>query len=898
MLTPTARMLRVLRTEHGARALVLFIACVCSPGLLASHAIAETDGPHLLIAQASASKGDAASEEDVDEPTEGSSGVAPPAGVEVIRVKGRALAAIETDVPDSVTQFDAATIEALGAQNIGDLADVTPNVEIRTAGATAATFFIRGVGLSDFSANAAGAVAIYQDDVSLNAPALQLGQLFDIENVEILRGPQGGGSGRNASAGAIKAYGRKPSGTYEAQLRASFGTYLSPDADEALIQDYEGALEIPIVEDILATRLSFRFRDAEPFMRNGCGDAPPFDQRLPVGGGVSPGEASICGEQLIRRRQVSPIPVGLPTRVGDQGNWAARGFLRFQPPENDFDMDWLIKVSGSKLDQQSTLGQAIGINNQVRPVFGGPTASGYIEPDQLRELCELQGLQPDFDAIACTVPGGIPRRPVAATDESKQALAENLAENRPLDEAPYRGDYDRVGQTKLNTWGGFLRGDMSFGSVNFTTISAYDGYNRSRDTDQDFTPDVLFEGAQEDKAWQFSQELRFFGELEEQPLTWELGGYYLMEDLESSVAQDFNAFGRADQFTREYEQQLYSFGIYGSLSWNFLDDFTLDAGLRYNWEHKDFRISQDAPNFNESSDAKTWAAPTGSISLTYHIGEESTAYFKYSRGFKAGHFNSNGVESPEAKPEFLDSFEAGLRGRWWDGRFSLGGAFFYYIYQDYQVFVFEQNPNATPTLQIINANDAEVYGTELDFRIEPLAGFLPGAFDGLVLTGRFGWLESQFIDFTNEIFRQKGIEFVPVIEDFSGNPLISSPRFTLSGAVEWTFELGRWGSLVPRYDFAWTDDVFFDPTAGVGIKSVDGNLFLPEYAVGQRKYWLHNLRLAYVAPAGNMELAVWVRNLADQRYKSYAFDATSFAKLTINFVGPPRTIGMDLSISW
>ena len=51
---------------------------------------------------------------------------------------------------------------------------VTPNVEIRTAGATSAVFFIRGVGLADFSANAAGAVAIYQDDVPINAPAMRV----------------------------------------------------------------------------------------------------------------------------------------------------------------------------------------------------------------------------------------------------------------------------------------------------------------------------------------------------------------------------------------------------------------------------------------------------------------------------------------------------------------------------------------------------------------------------------------------------------------------------------------------------------------------------------------------------------------------------------------------------
>ena len=127
-----------------------------------------------------------------------------PTGVEVMEVRGRTAGAIETDVPSSITQFDASTIQALGAQDISDLSRVTPNVNIVQPGATQATFFVRGIGLSDFSSNAAGAVTIFQDDVALNAPAIQTGQLFDVEDVEIVRGPQGTGPFRNASAGAIR----------------------------------------------------------------------------------------------------------------------------------------------------------------------------------------------------------------------------------------------------------------------------------------------------------------------------------------------------------------------------------------------------------------------------------------------------------------------------------------------------------------------------------------------------------------------------------------------------------------------------------------------------------------------------------------------------------------------
>ena len=87
------------------------------------------------------------------------------------------------------------------------------------------------------------------------APAIQTPQLFDIENVDIVRGPQGSGHFRNASAGAIRVQSRRPSGNYSANLRSTLGRYQADSgqgARHALIQDYEGALEFPIVEQATA----------------------------------------------------------------------------------------------------------------------------------------------------------------------------------------------------------------------------------------------------------------------------------------------------------------------------------------------------------------------------------------------------------------------------------------------------------------------------------------------------------------------------------------------------------------------------------------------------------------------------------------------------------------------
>ena len=179
---------------------------------------------------------------------------------------------------DSVTGFSTDDLAALGVQDIADLAGFTPNLEIVTSGATTPTFFIRGVGLNDFNANSTGAVAIYRDDVAINAPALQLSTLFDVEAVNVLRGPQGTGLARNASAGAIKIYSRKPTGEFGGFVRSEFGNFGT--------RDFQGAVESPLFEDILSGRFAFRFSQRDGTMKNRCGNATAFADRTPTPGRV------------------------------------------------------------------------------------------------------------------------------------------------------------------------------------------------------------------------------------------------------------------------------------------------------------------------------------------------------------------------------------------------------------------------------------------------------------------------------------------------------------------------------------------------------------------------------------------------------------------------------------
>jgi len=850
---------------------------------------------------------------------------------EIVIQGGESDAAADFGAGDSVTGFGAEDLAALGAQDIADLAAFTPNLEIVTAGATTPTFFIRGVGLNDFNPNSTGAVAIFQDDVAINAPALQLGTLFDVEAVNVLRGPQGTGLNRNASAGAIKIYARKPSGELGGFLRSDFGNYG--------FMDYEGAVESPIYEDLLSTRLAFRLSQRDGTMKNGCAGAVPFADRVPAnaGLGLTSKPWSQCGE-AVKAGEISTVPVGLEETVNDLNNWAARGTLLFQPT---LDMSWLLNGHGSRRDELSRLGQSIGTSGfycppgvsfdlcfprQGRPagrtegLLGGSQAgvnrestpnNGYM-PREIRQRYEE--LAPCVVAVLFANQCRTAAQQQAA-NAAKIKIAEELAQH--LDSKPWRGDFNLTGPTTNDTWGTSLNGEVALPwGMQFSSTSAYDTYDRLIDIDLDFSPQTLFQIKTEDDAWQFYQALKLEGQLGESPFRWEVGGWGLREVLNAAVENDLGDLTLASVAgvsSRDYTQRLWSAAGYASFAYDFLDDFTFDGGVRFNWEQKDLDMSilgtsSTAPegctkgaDFEAPVDCildDSWSAPTGTARLTYRFREDTQVYAKYTRGWKPGTYNATASQftGPSiAEPEDLDAYETGLRGSWLEGRLGLDMSLFYYSYVNYQIFTARQFLGGTPEFVILNANNAEVYGSEVDAVARPWLG----AFWNV----RFAWLESQFLDFqqVDQFLVQGGGSGVPVEfreRQASGNQLLNSPRFKVSMTAEQTIPLASYGSLIFRYDGVWTDTTYYDATEGKGLGDQDGQKFLPDDTIGQPSFWLHNLRLAWRAPSGQIEVAGWVRNLTNEAYKTFAFDGSNFQSTTIYFVGDPRTVGASIAVNF
>ena len=130
------------------------------------------------------------------------------------------------DVPIAVTAYTGEQLEREGALDLTDIADTTPNVTLESSRATNSTLtaFIRGVGQQDPVAGFEQGVGIYLDDVYLNRPQAAVLDIYDVERIEVLRGPQGTLYGRNTIGGAVKYVTRRLSRDPSFKVRANLGT--------------------------------------------------------------------------------------------------------------------------------------------------------------------------------------------------------------------------------------------------------------------------------------------------------------------------------------------------------------------------------------------------------------------------------------------------------------------------------------------------------------------------------------------------------------------------------------------------------------------------------------------------------------------------------------------------
>src|SRR5437667_5621585 len=176
------------------------------------------------------------------------------------------------DIPLAITAVSAADLESRGVRQAADITALVPNMLLNLPWGPEAqpTFTLRGVTTQDYSQNQSSPIAMYVDEVYKSVGAVQALQVFDLDRVEVLRGPQGTLYGKDATGGAISFYTKNPSLTaYDGYITAGAGNYSA--------YSVQGAVGGPVIDNEIGWRAAVMYEKRDGWVRSVVRGAEPLN---------------------------------------------------------------------------------------------------------------------------------------------------------------------------------------------------------------------------------------------------------------------------------------------------------------------------------------------------------------------------------------------------------------------------------------------------------------------------------------------------------------------------------------------------------------------------------------------------------------------------------------------
>jgi len=464
----------------------------------------------------------------------------------------------------------------------------------------------------------------------------------------------------------------------------------------------------------------------------------------------------------------------------------------------------------------------------------------------------------------------------------------------------FRGD---EGQ-RLDHWGVSLTANWDLNDqFTLSSITAYRKLRPDLFIDIDATQAELGDVFVGLDQHQFSQEVQ---------LKWDMGKfkgvvgvYYLNENVAShqeAFADDlFTFLGGPVTFTRliDDEQNTKSYAAFGQATYDFTDQLSLTAGLRYTKEDRrynrftttisnqaflnnvNFRFPDNLPAPLNASDTASFDAWTPMVTLSYKPTPDSLVYASASRGFKSGGFNGranslndltlvvNGAPTlvTRFEPEKVWTYEGGAKASLLGGKVRLSGDVFYSDYKDFQARVGGGTVGATGVFPVVNAGKLTIWGIEFEAAVRPVPQWN--------LRVAAGYLNAKY-DVFNDGRRVPPSSFSC---NPTGNAITCQPAFapplTLTLGTDYAISLGTAGTITVGGDARFVDKHFL---------SVDNRAGLTEPG-----YWLANAYVQYDAPGGKYYIRGGVKNLGNALYRTDGQEFSSVGNIQTVYYGDPRT---------
>ncbi len=779
-------------------------------------------------------------------------------GLEEIIVTARRREESLQAVPVSVQAFSAETLERNNILNFEDIASRTPGMVYSFSSGVDNEIFMRGIGTDIQGAAADNSVGIFVDGIYMpRSTGTQLG-LYDLERVEVLKGPQSLRFGKNVVGGLIHYVTKKPTDEFEGDLSATLGDYNEVNIAASARGPVSDTVSFSVAggsNQRDGYGINTRGPDADDMNRSGA-----RAQIL-----ISPSESL---DILFAADYNRTRAAGRWVDLGETGDSHAVTF-------NGFFADPLPELPGFVLP---TRNEPFANSN---PRKGARNHTGSSNSD-------LAGVSATIDWDNGN----------GLSIQSITALRDNEVEMRD-DGCGIFWDFPMA--QRENGLQVPDPADAILGAAGDVLVYLDD------------VPDCWFDQYKTDNAKAISQELRFSVEAGDKT-TLAGGVYYLDEDIDRteqvafsfpdfSVITEFAGctFGGATDFcgppTGLVETEGVSFaetrsdstnlGVFLEADIAFSERFSLNAGLRWVRDDKDFSVARSGDSFDEqicepddqgvlppgcavqgefvAAESQSWNELLPALSLRFTPSDSTTLYVRYERGYKPGGYTGEGAGQPSSAlvsfdPEFSNAFEAGAKMLLADNRVRLNIATHFTDYEDLQTQQFiAADPTRPPDNFVVNASDGtEAYGVEVDFEA--------AVSDAITLYGNYAFTKCEFSG--ELIIDDDGT-------DIDGNTCRRTPENAINVGGHASIPLASSRVFTLGANYQWQDDYFFN-NENTPIEVVDS-----EYTV--------NAHAGLGAEDGTWHVNFWVKNVTDELNMSNVFEL--FGTVYLNYQAP-RTYGV------
>lgn len=784
------------------------------------------------------------------------------------------------DVSAAVSAVGMDRLTSAKINNLEDLQFIVPSITLGND-FNMAKVFIRGVGANTSTTGSETGVAMHVDGVFIARAEAQLTSLFDLQRVEVLRGPQGSLYGRNAVGGSINLITARPTHDVEGYAHLTYGNY---DALTA-----EGAIGGPITDNLLG-RVAFKSEDRSGFGKNpvtgnGVDDLnrkmarvhleylPNNDWDVLLTGewyhqddasrALKYRRAAFPGVPRLLAGAFQPVPPGLPSYAANPRDLAS------EVDPATFTDTW--SISGHinwKVNDQVTLTNitnyryfwtVITQDLDLAAVQNSFLTTGFNTTVQRRDV-ESRQYSTEFQFKFNN-----------DFTDSVLGLFYFNERQRPVDTVGLGPNFGQPGVLTA------LSSPTPFGP--FTTGVNIDGANVALSSVSPNIGYVLCNTAEHDGG----------GLAGATPPPKRV---CIKSDLGTEV---FAVFGQAR--------------VHMGAFIDALQNVTLKLGGRYSWEKRTATNASEIVVYppggvlmttaDGSYNKKNFKDFTPEVGLEWRATPDMMLYYTYSEGFKAGAGENAASPGPVpftstiVKPEKIKNHEFGLKSTWFENRLSVNLAGYFYDLRGQQINKTIAGGPAGFSTIFENAAKTSAHGIELEFSAVPT--------DDIRFSGAVSYLKSRYDDFlTTDPLDPRNIsggspappdpatDFDPTVPQvqLKGNPTRNSPEWTANLHGEYNIPgltLPYGGKFTLMGDVSYRGDTFFTE--------------FHRFIEGQKSYTLLDFNVRYTSGNDRFFTDLWIKNATNEFVASSTFQLATARVIGVTYM-PPRTYGVTVGFTY